>query len=481
MSCCSSPVAVDAVSYAVDNESLEQIRSCFDLVLSGAYAISSSPEPGMGDLEEEISVKGREFQRRVLEEACQRKADNCPPRCPICKEPLSRVSRGHERTVESRFGAIRIARSYGYCRECKQWFYPADIELGLSKNAGASPSVQEAASLAVSKMPVTDAHAVLERLTGIEISPSTLDREARRQGKRAEELRDELDARALCTRGRWEVTAQIRRELGSKPFTVIIEIDAWNIRERDAWGESSALAARGESAPGRWHWVYGATVFRLGDRGETQSGRKMIVSRGYVMTRRGVDALADQVFAEAVRQGMLAAEHVLVVADGGVWIWKLVEERFPRASKRLDFYHASEHLWAVASELHGSATPEAKAWVEPLLHQLRHGEEDRVLSTLEDLKKTVGRKHRDLVKRESAYFESHRSHFDYQGGETRGEPIGSGAMESTCRQYQCRFKRPGQFWSTAGDEALLALETFWRNGRWHQLFPHAGAISPARN
>jgi hypothetical protein len=25
----------------------------------------------------------------------------------------------------------------------------------------------------------------------------------------------------------------------------------------------------------------------------------------------------------------------------------------------------------------------------------------------------------------------------------------------------------------AGDEALLCLETFWRNGRWHELYPHA--------
>src|ERR1039457_6309983 len=61
------------------------------------------------------------------------------------------------------------------------------------------------------------------------------------------------------------------------------------------------------------------------------------------------------------------------------------------------------------------------------------------------------------------------------------EPLGSGAVESTCRQYQCRFKRTGQFWNTAGDEALMYLETFWRNGQWHQLFPHAKVTSPHLN
>jgi len=62
---------------------------------------------------------------------------------------------------------------------------------------------------------------------------------------------------------------------------------------------------------------------------------------------------------------------------------------------------------------------------------------------------------------------------DYQQAKARGEPVGSGAVESTARQYQTRFKCTGQFWTLAGDEALLALATLYRNERWHRLFPHA--------
>ena len=61
---------------------------------------------------------------------------------------------------------------------------------------------------------------------------------------------------------------------------------------------------------------------------------------------------------------------------------------------------------------------------------------------------------------------------DYRAGRRAGEPIGSGPVVATCRQSQCRFKRPAQFWSATGDEALLCLEMFWRNDRWHRLFPH---------
>ena len=83
------------------------------------------------------------------------------------------------------------------------------------------------------------------------------------------------------------------------------------------------------------------------------------------------------------------------------------------------------------------------------------------------------------VAKEIAYLKAHEARMDYRGGRRAGEPIGSGAVEATCRQAQGRFQRPGQFWTKAGDEARLCLETFWRNDRWARLFPPT-AFDPAR-
>src|ERR1017187_8268291 len=80
-----------------------------------------------------------------------------------------------------------------------------------------------------------------------------------------------------------------------------------------------------------------------------------------------------QVQAEARRRGLGAAPKVYVVADGGVWIWNIVTDRFATATGVLDFYHASQHLWDLAHTLHPENEAGARAWVEPLLHQLRHG------------------------------------------------------------------------------------------------------------
>ena len=190
------------------------------------------------------------------------------------------------------------------------------------------------------------------------------------------------------------------------------------------------------------------------------------------MTRGGIDALREQLFAECLRQGAGQADEVLVVADGAMWIWKLVGDRFGQARQRLDFYHASEHLWAVAHALYPDDARGAHQWIEPLLKKLKKGQSIKVISELKALTRQLRAKRQATVQTQLEYFESHRHRLDYDVAQKRGQPLGSGAIESTCRQYQCRFKRPGQFWTRSGDEALMCLETFWRNGRWHLLFPH---------
>jgi hypothetical protein len=434
----------------------------------------------LGHLEEMLLQDTKPLQRKLLEEAAQKKAAATPPHCPCCGQPLSRLTTGHSRTFESRFGPITVQRTRGYCKRCRKWRFPADAALGLEDTAGYSPAVQEIAALGVSKLPVAEAEVVIERLAGVKIPRATLDREARRQGEQAQRRQAQMDARVQTPEGAAAVAREIQLELPLESFTLVIMLDAWNLRERDDWGRTRAMRKKGQE-PARWHWAYGATVFRLSDRAETAGGRRVILSRGYVMTRQGLDVLRERVYAEAIRRGLLQAARVLIIADGAVWIWNLANDRFAGAHQRLDLFHAIEHLWVIARELHGSGTPEAAAWVKPLVEQLEKGHAERMITKLEDVLKTLPAQEATVVAREVEYFKSHRGRMDYGAAKKAGEPVGSGAMESTCRQYQCRFKRTGQYWSTRGDEALLTLETFWRNGRWNHLYPHVGDFDPAKN
>lgn len=429
-------------------------------------------DQNLGHLETQALHDVQDLQRQTTQRAAQAKADATPPRCPVCGQPLSRCAAGHARTFQTRFGDITLQRTRGYCKRCRKWRTPADTALGLDDTAGYSPAVQALAALAASKMPIADASVVLEQLSGVKLPPATLDREAKRQGQRAQRLRTQLDEQAA--------TDQRQLELTLEPYQMILQLDAWHIRERDDWGQSARLRRQG-TEPERWHWVYTGTVFRLDHRGQTAGGRPVITQRGYVLTRQGLDALRQQLHGEALRRGLGQAASVLVIGDGAVWIWRLTDDRWPQAKQRLDFYHAVQHLVAVGRALWGDDKVQFKAWLKPLVRQLKNESAVKVIRQLDEaLAGLPAGPSAEVVAKEVAYLREHQERMDYRAGRRAGEPIGSGPVEATCRQAQCRFKRPGQFWSTAGDEALLCLETFWRNDRWSLLFPHT-AFDPARN
>jgi hypothetical protein len=435
------------------------------------HAFVSSSQDDLGSLEEQFQREAAQQLKERLQSAAQAKADRTPPHCPSCGRKLSKRIEAPV-TVQTRYGPIVVKRARGWCSKCKEWHCPADQVLNIE--SGRSPCVQEAAALLAAKMPVAEAAAVLERLSGVRMPRSTLDRAAKQSGEKAQEHRKNKDAQARLGQGVRTLTERARQA------TLIIELDAWNIRERDGFGQTESLRAKG-APPERWHWIWTGTVFLLQDRGQTAGQRPIILERGFAATRLGASELKEQIHAEAMRRGLGQVRRVVVIADGALWIWNMVGDRFKEAEQRLDFYHAAQHLWAVAEALHGAGSAPARAWMQPLLKQLKSGRAPKVIRALEELLPKLDATQSPAVEREFKYLQSHQQRLDYKEARRRGEPIGSGAIESTCRQYQCRFKRPGQFWTPRGDEALLCLETFWRNQRWQELFPHARDFDPSQN
>jgi hypothetical protein len=440
----------------------------------GQVEAEGTEDQDMGSLERAVDRVTLEVRRLALERLTQEAADREELGCSRCGEMLQVTDRRRWRTVGSAFGPIRFGRGYGLCPNCLLYCFPADGALGLHERAPTSPRVQEICALMALRAPVAQAEDDVRRLTGVRLSASTLHREARRQGERALELRQKQEQLTEKPDG----VALLAAKAPSLPLhsTMVIEIDAWNIRERDHWGQTESRRKAGKD-PERWHWVYTATVFRLDQRATKQSGRPTIADRGYVATRQGLESFKRQLYAEALQRGLLQAETVLVLGDGAVWIWKLAADTFKNARQRLDLYHAKEHLWTLAGELYGQGSPEAEAWVRPYLRWLdqRHEGALDVIRSLEDLQRTLDafdRKQQKAIAGEVAYLTEHKDRMDYKQARKLGQPGGSGAIESTCSQYQRRFKLTGQFWSLAGDEALLALATLHRNRRWHLLFPH---------
>ena len=182
--------------------------------------------------------------------------------------------------------------------------------------------------------------------------------------------------------------------------------------------------------------------------------------------------LGERLHHEALRRGLGRAQAVEAVGDGAAWIWNLVDARWAEAIQVLDFYHASQHLWELGRALHPKEEAKVRPWVEERLHRLRHGQENKVLREIARLKAGRGAAGK-IVRREQNYFASQAGRMAYETIAERGWPIGSGAVESACRQRQCRYKRCGQFWTEPGVRHLCALEEARANGHWDQLWTTA--------
>ena len=240
--------------------------------------IQQHPEQNLGFIEEELARAAKEPLRLLAERAAQAKANGTPCLCPDCKSQLEH-QRVLGRGIDSRFGRLKIYRHYGRCESCEAWHFPADLVLGLNKNSPASPYLQEVTALLNTKMPSEQAVDVAGRF-GLKLSRCFLHRESHRQGLKAQEVRQ---AR-LAQLDTWEAIQELAAKKEgptTAPFTLIIEIDAWNIRERDDWGDTEKVRQealrQNKEVPSKWHWVYVGTVFRLDHRGQTAGGPSLAI------------------------------------------------------------------------------------------------------------------------------------------------------------------------------------------------------------
>jgi hypothetical protein len=204
-----------------------------------------------------------------------------------------------------------------------------------------------------------------------------------------------------------------------------------------------------------------------------------LVAPSYVAAREPATAFGPRLATEAARRGALEVERwegsvtrrglavlrpALILADGAVWIWNLADEYVDQRIEVSDFYHAAEHLAAVAAACfpnHAAAT----AWLDARKGELVTQGPLPVLAAFDHLLPPTPQA-AEVRRVERAYFASRVERMDYPSLRLDGLPIGSGAIESAADHVvQRRMKRSGMRWSEAGGDAILALRARLRSQR----------------
>jgi hypothetical protein len=389
-------------------------------------------------------------------------SNDCKPKPTATAEffPLSGLGVVHRRKrlmqMRTVAGVVELKVVYGQDPGDSHWGCPMRELWGLTSHQQLSLALEDKLAFILTATSSYEEAAALAQKWGVAVSDSALHSLTRRLGSRVEARTQEQLK-----------TAPVEREPQRAPTKLgVLMLDGWQVRQRGpGWGKKKTQQNRVE-----WHEWKTGVYYRHEQSAHTAGGRGVIDDKIVIGWQGEPVEFARRLHWEGQRAGLGRAQAKLVVGDGAPWIWNVAQDRWAGADQMLDFYHASQHLWDVGRALHGDQETVTAQWVEPRRHQLRHGREKQVLAELARLKAPLGEAGK-VVLREQNYFASHAGRMNYRTIHRRGWPIGSGAVESACRQKQCRFKRPGQFWTSAGMRHLSSLTEARHNHHWDELWP----------
>jgi hypothetical protein len=214
-----------------------------------------------------------------------------------------------------------------------------------------------------------------------------------------------------------------------------------------------------------WQEVKVGRVFRSEDIKPQGKDRNYIEKSQYASNLGHYEDFVGK-FLPLVEPYRALQERLVFLGDGAKWFQNWVERTFPQATLILDFYHASEHLAAIARLLIKDVN-ERMSWFEKQKAMLLDSQLPKVMDAIRQLKATTLEQVDEKLKL-IQYYQQNEQRMNYKKYKEQGWHIGSGAIEASHRTLvQDRMKKSGQRWSDAGAQNMLNLRVCARSNRWH--------------
>jgi hypothetical protein len=380
------------------------------------------------------------------------------PDCFKCQKPMRLVDYQRKRDLQGLVGDYSIRRAYFFCDRCQRGLAPLDERLGLG-GGGLSPGLERVACrLGIGDSFAEAADALLETLR-VELPDETERRVTEAIGQVAE-----TEAQTAVALVQASQDPLPKEALEASSSTLLVEVDGTMVHEVD----------------GQWHEAKAGLAAPLGPklRQDEKSGRTTLAMGrpSYCVGFESAELFWYRVYVEACRRGLGTALVTLVVVlgDGAEWIWHYAAAFLAVAKvtviEIVDIYHAFEHLEGVAEAVFGQGSQGAKDWVGPLKQRLETEGAMPVLTELAALP-PKGAKADEEVRKAIGYFTENAARMDYPRFVGLKLPIGSGAVESSCRTViQEREKGAGMRWTEPGAQKVASLRAVFKSGRWQEFW-----------
>jgi hypothetical protein len=335
---------------------------------------------------------------------------------------------------------VTLRRRHFTCRCCGGNAHPLDDRLGV--DGLVSPHAQRLICFAGVGQSFEKAAQALQTLAGLSVCDNTVRKVCDHHGARSRTWQREDP----------EASRAFRAASGAVEF----QTDGTSVNTTRGWREIR-LSIFAKREPGR-------PIADLDDWDQQRLPEP--TARVATAVIRTSESLGPQWRRAAVRLGIEQTDQITVLADGARWIWKEVAKNLPGATGVLDFYHAGEHIYAAAHEIHGENHAAATTWAEDQKRLLLESGADGVLANLSD--------NRPAALELAAYLEPHRRHTDYLGRLKAGRSIGSGMVEGACKTaVGKRLKQTGARWKCRRVERMAALCCLRYSERWDAYWRQA--------
>jgi hypothetical protein len=354
-------------------------------------------------------------------------------------------------------GAIRLSRPYYHCEHCHQGIWPWDEILRLSPER-LTPGAQEVASLlGIVHSFGKAADRVLEKVAGLRLSESTVERTTESAGER---LGQWLEAGAVFGP---KVAWKWHRDAEGKTCAYV-GVDATGILMQ---------GPDGAKADGRM--VNVGMIFNPQPRAAKDKDIcKPCDGVRYLAGLYTLEELGLQMRRQGAQVGMDAAERWIALTDGGNGLEHFIDVNFPRAEKILDFQHAGGYVNDFASAYRPGT--EGKALAENWCHQLKHEGGATLLAAWEKLdREEMTPLARAEYDKALTYFRNQVHRMDYPTYLGKGWQIGTGAVESACKTVvNQRLSMGGMRWGEDGSDAVCHLRAIFCSDpdQWDRFWYH---------
>ncbi len=355
------------------------------------------------------------------------------------------------------FGKVDYQRWYYLCPTCHQGQSPVDQKYGIEPGQ-ITPSLASLLGVLGVEVSFEEASRLAERFLLFRVSDNSVRKQTEGYGNAQAHVEQEWIEKAED-----EKALQVRqRHLEPQPGRIYASIDGVHVPLQQAWRELKTLCwyqveKIRPSIPRKHH---GQSTGEQSDLQATAIKYDCDIPEaeqfGRLLWARGLQNHAD------------TYEEVVFVSEGAVWIWRLVEHYFPQATQIVDWYHASQYLTPIAETAFGAGTPQAQQWLTHTRTDLWEGRIQEVIQAC----RTCLAQAPSFAEKAITYYIHNEKRMDYARFRQQGYLIGSGTIESACKQIAAaRLKCSGARWTLAGVIATAKARAAWLSKSWDNLKP----------